>query len=113
LTAIQAAQSQNNKEDEAQVFGANLGKNDQGMQIAEPAAPAGGPVKPAAQAPVQSSPVATTTPDQALLKTEEADKMFDEKNYDGSIDKLEQVNQLIDNGSGQVQGVSETASSTK
>jgi len=116
LTTMKAAGKQNNqnkKEEEPEVFGANLGKDNQRMELAEP-------VKPAADAQVQPkvepSPVATTTkenlnsPDKAL---EEADKLFDEKNYNGSIDKLEQVNQLINNGSGQVKGASETATSTK
>ena len=41
--------------------------------------------------------------------------MFDEKNYDGALDKLEEVNKIVneapDDG-GQVKGASETASST-
>jgi hypothetical protein len=82
------------KDDELQVFSANLGKNDQRMEIAEP-------VKSVA--------------DQML---EEAEKMFDEKNYDGTIDKLGQVNQVISQAAentepGQVKGQSETATSTQ
>jgi hypothetical protein len=102
------------KGDELEVFGANLGKSNQRMEISEP-------VKPVANEPVQAvvppTPIASTTPenlnspDKAL---EEAEKLFDEKNYDGTIDKLKEINRAIDQTeSGQVKGVSETASSTK
>ena len=72
LTTVKAAESQNKKEEEPEVFGANLGKNNQRMEIAEP-------VKPAVKEQVQPNPVATTTKenlnssDQALA---EAEKMF-------------------------------------
>ncbi|MBI2459135.1 MAG: hypothetical protein HYV53_01110 [Parcubacteria group bacterium] len=106
LTTIKAAENKNkeneeNKE-EPEVFGANLGKNNQRMEISEP-------VKPAA----------TTTPDKAL---EEAEELFDQKNYNQSIDKLEEVNKVISQAdkdgqvpsasSGRVKGESETATST-
>jgi len=42
--------------------------------------------------------------------------MFDEKNYDGTIDKLEEVNKVINQAAkddGQIKGESETATSTK
>lgn len=116
LTTMKAAEKQNKqnkKEEEPEVFGANLGKNDQRMELAEPAAPAGGQVKPEAQAQVQPVPVATTTPDKAL---EEAEKLVDEKSIDsanGAIDKLEEVNKVINQAEGQVKGASETATSTK
>lgn len=109
LSAIKSTTPQN-KEDE-QVFGANLGKDDQGMEIAEPAKPE---IKENNEITVASSTPASKQADQIL---EEAEKMFDEKDYDGAINKLEEVNKIInqaDNGneSGQVKGESETASST-
>ena len=109
LTTMKAAEKQNKqnkKEEEPEVFGANLGKNDQRMELAEP-------VKPTADAQVQPVPVATTTPDKAL---EEAEKLVDEKSIDsanGAIDKLEEVNKVINQAEGQVKGASETATSTK
>ena len=114
LTTVKAAESQNKKEEEPEVFGANLGKNNQRMEIAEP-------VKPAVKEQVQPNPVATTTKenlnssDQALA---EAEKMFAEKDYNGTINKIEELKQKIsqeskDSELGQVQGVSATATSTK
>lgn len=106
--AGKAAENQNKKEEEPEVFGANLGKNDQRMEISEPA-------KPAAAPQIQPSPIATTTPDKAL---EEAEKLVDEKNINGAINKIEEVKQIINqepenSESGQVKGASETATSTK
>ncbi len=109
LTTMKAAEKQNNqnkKAEEPEIFGANLGKNDQRMELAEP-------VKPEANVQVQPSPVATTTPDKAL---EEAEKLVDEKSIDsanGAINKLEEVNKVINQAEGQVKGASETATSTK
>lgn len=114
LTTIKAAESQNKKAEESKVFGANLGKNNQRMEIAEPD-------KPAAKERIQPSLIATTTKenlnssDQALA---EAEKMFAEKDYNGTINKIEELKQIIsqeskDSESGQVKGVSETATSTK
>ena len=120
------------KEAEAEVFGANLGKNDQRMEIAEPAAPAGGQAKPTA------SPAKTGAVDQVIEKPatvnatstaagsassqqanagqmlEEAEKLVDEKNINGAIDKLGEINKVIDQTeSGQVKGASETATTTE
>lgn len=115
LTTIKAAENQNKKEkeEEPKVFGANLGKNNQRMEIAEPA-------KPTADPKIDLNQAATTTkenlnsPDKVLA---EAEKMFDEKNYDSAIDKLEEANKVINQAakeadSGTVEGESETASST-
>jgi len=131
LTTIKAAENQNkeyqNKDEETEVFGANLGKNDQRMEIAEPVMPVGGQTKPevnketAPEIKPETPITATTTeenlsaPDKAL---EEAEKMFDEKDYDGTINKIEEVKQIINqesenSGKGDVKGVSETATSTK
>lgn len=112
LTTIKAAENQDKAEEPA-VFGANLGKNNQRMELAEP-------VKPAADRQVRPDLAATTTkenlnsPDKALA---EAEKMFAEKNYDGTIDKIEEARQIMNqesksSESGQVKGVNETATST-
>ena len=103
LTMIKEIESQEKKEkekeEEPEVFGANLVKNNQRMEIAEP---------------VELNPTATTT-DEVL---KEAEKMFDEKNYDGTIDKLEEANKVINQAAkdietGTVKGESETATSTE
>ena len=118
LTTIKAAENKNNqsKEEEPEVFGANLGKNDQRMEVAEPAKPE---VKNDILEENKPALIATTTeenlnsPDKAL---EEAEKMFDEKNYGGTIDKIEEAKQIINkeaSENGQVKGVSETATTTK
>ena len=116
LTTIKAAEMNNqNKEEEPEVFGANLGKNDQRMEVAEPIKPE---VKNDILKENKPAAIATTTeenlnsPDKAL---EEAEKMFDEKNYGGTIDKIEEAKQIINKEAsedGQVKGVSETATST-
>jgi len=125
LTTIKAAENKNNQTqtDESEVFGANLGKNDQRMEVAEPAKPEIKKeeipleVKPDLTAPA----TATTTeenlngPDKAL---EDAEKMVDEKNISGALGKLEEAKQIINQDSGiaekgQVKGVSETATSTR
>lgn len=119
LTTIKKAENKNNqnKEEEPEVFGANLGKDDKRMEVAEP-------VKPAVNKEVliesEPKPIATTTQENLNSSgkaLEEAEKMFDEKDYDGTIDKIEEAKQIIDqesnnSGKGEVKGVSETASST-
>lgn len=115
LITIKAAESQNKKEKEEdpEVFGANLGRSNQRMEIAEP-------VKPASDSKIDLNQAATTTkenlnsPHKVL---EEAEKLFDQKNYNESIDKLEEVNKVIsqaekDVEAGKVKGESETATST-
>ena len=111
LTTIKVNENQN-KEEDLQVSGANLSKDDKGVEVSEQ-------IKSVVEVQVQPSPVATTTkenlnsPDKVL---EEVEKMFDEKNYDGTINKIEEVKQIInqtpENSEGQVKGVSETATST-
>ena len=106
------ASEDQNKEEEPEVFGANLVKTDQGMEVAEPAKTE------AKEETLPENPpeiIATTTKENLI---EEADKMFDEKNIDGAIDKLEEAKQMMDqesenSESGEVKGVNETATSTK
>ncbi|MFA5359572.1 MAG: DUF5667 domain-containing protein [Patescibacteria group bacterium] len=125
LTTIKATEKQSNQnEEDLQVSGANLSKDSQGMEISEQ-------TKPVVQEKVlvenQSNIISTTTAttttatvEEVLNNTdkalEEVEKMFDEKNYDGTITKIEEVKQIInqeaDSSEGQVKGVSETATST-
>ena len=117
LTAIKSA-SQQAKDDEP-VFGANLEKTDQRMEIAEPAKPVepkNDELKPAAEPPAAVATSTQANASQTDKMLEEAEKMFDEKNYDGTIDKLEEVNKVINQAAkddGQIKGESETATSTK
>lgn len=117
LTAIKSA-SQPAKDDEP-VFGANLEKTDQRMEIAEPVKPAepkNDELKPTAEPPAAVATSTQANASQTDKMLEEAEKMFDEKNYDGTIDKLEEVNKVINQAAkddGQIKGESETATSTK
>jgi len=113
LTTIKATENQN-REEEPEVFGANLGKNDQRMEVAEQA-------KPAVGIQAQPSLVATTTQENLNSSgkvLEEAEKMLDEENYGGIVNKMEEAKQVVNKElenteSGQVKGVSETATSTQ
>ncbi|MDP2709139.1 MAG: DUF5667 domain-containing protein [bacterium] len=108
-------------EEEPQVFGANLEKDDQGMEISESAGPSSaGEADPDIIEPLPENKVsanASSTPETAADKIlEEAEKMFDQKDYDGALDKLDQVNKIVNEapagGAGEVKGASETASTT-
>lgn len=103
LTMIQAAE--NAPEEEQEVFGANLGKNGQKIEISEsiPAV-----IQNEKTAVATSTEQSIITPDKAL---EEAEKLFDEKNYGGTINKIEEIKHIFE--SGKVEGASETATSTK
>lgn len=124
LNVIKAAgdQAQN---DDAQVFGANLGRSDQRMEIAEPVKQVTSTSQVNTSTPISVQPSltnATSSPEtvgkagsqQAGKMLDEAEKLVDEKNIDGAINKLEEVNKVINQSEqGRVQGASETASSTK
>ncbi len=128
LQAIKALKGEN--QEEPQVFGANLEKTDQRMEIAEPAQPEVKQENVVAPKPAAGSEAGvnatSTAADSASSQQageagkmlEEAEKLFDEKNYNGAIDKLEEVNQVINQASrdvetGTVKGESETATTTK
>ncbi len=117
LTAIKAAEKQS-EEDETQVFGANLGKSGQGMKISEPLKSANDVEKETVEKldlNSQAAVNATSTAPRADEILEEAEKLFDENNYNESIDKLEEANNAINgkaDDAGQVKGESETATST-
>ncbi len=118
---------------ELEVFGANLGKDNNRMEISEPVKPepelnqiiAPKPDKPSpeANAATTTGPVlesqavtgATSTAgmvNQTDKMLEQVEKLFDEKNLDGTIGALEEVSKVIEDA-GEVKGASETATSTK
>lgn len=82
-------------EQDAGVFSANLGKDNQRMEISE-------------QENKNQSPAATTTETAAFKNApvsdgknlenalNEAEKLFDEKDFDGSLNKLNEANDIID-----------------
>jgi len=96
-----------------EVFGANLEKDNQRMEISEPKkeetkVPTEATATPAV---VSELPAASSTPDIAGTITsspskilDEAEKLFDEKNYNGTIDKLQEANQIIDQSKADSQG---------
>src|SRR3989338_6012236 len=114
---------------EYEVFGANLGKDDQRMEIAEPVEPTVEPEKATTtDLTIEGEPTianATSTTEnassagsisskQADQMLTEAEKLVDEKDINGAIDKLEEVNKAINESElGQVKGASEMASSTE
>ena len=96
-----------------EVFGANLDKNNQRLEITEPQA----------NQPISQPDQVTSSPENlSQNKTEvsaeeiiaEAEKLFADEDYLGTIDKLQQVNALIDKSSeaGQVQGVMDGPATT-
>lgn len=102
-----------------QVFGANLGKDDQRMEISEPTEE----IKETETKPAQEADQATSTTENLSKNNslttdkilEQAEMLFDQKNYNQSIDKLNQVNKIInqaDDDKGEVKGTSESATST-
>ncbi len=110
---------------EQKVFGANLKKDNQRIEISEPkkdetkstdgvtSTPAATQNLLTATSTLNDSAISNTNPGKIL---EEAEKLFDEKNYNGTIDKLQEVNDIINktnsDSNGEVKGESETASST-
>lgn len=114
--------------DEVQVFGANLGKDEKGMQVLEPdkkpfspaeevAIEAGGADEPKEEA-VEKTPEPENLSDlkNAQQKLEEAEVLFNKDDYGAALDKLEEIGVIIkDTGEfdspnteqGEVKGVSE------
>ena len=122
LTTIKEAGNKDNQNqaEEPEVFGANLSKDDQRMEISDQAKPEE-VKKEEIVLEGESEPTATTTEENLSSSgeaLEEVEKMFDEKDYSGTIDKIKEVKQIINQESdnfdeGEVKGVSETATSTK
>jgi len=109
----------NEPEELVQVFGANVEKSERGLQVA--GGPASAPAQsPPASADSQPSEQASNTPavaDQSAPEAgdpqtilAEAEKLFLEQDYEATISKLEEINALIENGQGEVNGESAAAS---
>jgi hypothetical protein len=121
-----------NKESE-EVFSANLSKDDRGVQISEPNKQAeesksGEDLKNGQTEKVETSIASSSVQEggkiiesnaDASTIVAEAEKLFDEKNYNGAYDQLQKVDNIIKNGtdnssdsSGEVKGVSESATTS-
>ena len=120
-------------DEEMQVFTTSLGKGNKGMQISnlddeelgieeekslEPV-PAEEADKEEVSATSTEESIETPLSDinEAHKALEEAEALFDENDYDGTFEKLEEVDELIENtdifeDQGEVKGVSESATST-
>jgi len=104
------------KKDE--IFGANLGKDDKGMQITPNSNDKNEVINSdnlnidlkIDKEQTSSTPEKIDTPKSII---DEAEKLFSEKDINGTINKLEEVNDAIKNSDGQVKGESEAATSTK
>jgi len=110
-----------------EVFGANLEKNNQRMEISEPKKDGTKTTDQATSTPPieQKNLTSTSTTDITAINNsspdkilDEAEKLFNEKNYSGTIDKLEEVNTIIDQATGavtnqgEVKGIEETSTTT-
>lgn len=103
------------KEEEVKVFGANLEKDNVGLQVAEQVAETASGDNPACLAsqceaggsevaeekikePALATSTAVSTDGDIKIKDvfSEAEKLFDEKNYNATLDKLAEVNRAID-----------------
>jgi hypothetical protein len=127
LTTIKKeADNQDSKDDESTVFGAGAGKNNQRMEIAEPVRtvkPTIGEnkatdINPVLNIVLPTSTSTAPTANRTDKMLEEVEKLVEEKNINGAINKLGEVGQAIgqtakDGQTGQVKGESETATSTK
>lgn len=101
LNKINIANIDNNNKanEELQFFGANLGKDNQRMEISEPAVKINNKADNLPVVEIVATTTATTTvenlaKDDSQTASEilsEAEKLFDEKNYSESIDKLQEV----------------------
>jgi hypothetical protein len=113
--------------EDANIFSANLGRDEKGVQIAEPENPnieiAKRLVPPVAKNTQEEK--ATTTPvkiestspsDNAHKVLEEAEDLFNVKDYGGALNKLQEANNIMENVNvgekGEVKGASEGATTT-
>ncbi len=118
---VQAPARQENGEDvqagqtnaEPEVFSANIDKEEQGIEISE-----GQKTPPAENA---DNPKASTTTDsseqqaetgESAKKLDEAEQLFDSSDYSGTIDKLEEAGEMLDQAKseGEVKGDFQSAS---
>ncbi|MDD5031778.1 MAG: DUF5667 domain-containing protein [Patescibacteria group bacterium] len=124
-------------EGEIKVFSANLEKEEKGVQISEPQKlnpPAGGEAAVGNSKPgdgiikTEEQEKATNTPAEEISDhpanlgdahkmLEEAEELFNEKDYSGTLNKLEEANNILENISsedkGEVKGANEGATSTE
>jgi len=131
------AELQGASDDDIQVFGANLGKDEKGMQVSEPDKK---PIQPSEEKAIKSSGIdepeeikieeeapkeeeSISDLENAKQKLEEAEELFNKDDYGATLDKLNEVGAIIqDTGEfdapeiqpepGEVKGVSEKATST-
>lgn len=134
--AVSPDKSIGEKAEEVEVFSANLGREEKGMQLSEPGTnninnskeTAANGVPPEA-APNPPAEKATNTPPAVKEEgsyannlgdadkiLEEAEKLFNEKDYSGTLNKLEKADTIVENinssDKGEVKGVSEGATTT-
>ncbi len=97
----EAQEQKQEQEDDAQVFSANLGKEDRGVQVYDPSAGNSNtePETSAAAddltdaAPENSTDDDSNNVEQTIV---EAEELFAQKDYGGASDKLEEANAIID-----------------
>lgn len=132
VAKIDSNESDANTQSE-EVFSANLSKDDKGVQISEPnkqveESKPGDDLKNNQTEKVETNIASSSVQEEvksAELNTDastivaEAEKLFDEKNYNGAYDQLQKVDNIIKNGtdnpsdsSGEVKGVSESATTS-
>jgi len=115
--------------EDADVFSANLGKETEGMQIAEPVSPnleiSRQLQAPAGAGKVASEEKATTTPEEIQSEAndssdphkilEEAEELFNVRDYTGASGKLDEAKKAVENleKAGEVKGATESATSTE
>jgi len=131
-TAEEADESQEN----SAVFSANMGKDENGVELSEPADVSGSAETEATAAPIiepetTDAAVVTTTPDilpatttaeAAATESEsfsnpeqaisEAKELLVKQDYEATLDKLTEADELIEQVSGQVKGQSEAATTS-
>lgn len=90
-----AGESVTEGQEDGKVFGADFGRSNEGMEIAPGGeAAAGAGAQEGTSTPLATGPAART-PETALG---EAEKLFDRKDYQGSLDMLKQASDIIDKG---------------
>lgn len=111
-------------EQDAGVFSANLGKDNKGMEISESNKPAGENKAEAVAENQVQSPAATTTEATADKSApvsdggdlenalNEAEKLFNEKDFDGTLNKLNEANDMINKVGETSEPKGESAAST-
>jgi hypothetical protein len=95
--------TQNTEEDNVQMFSANLGREDKGVQIYDPNSEAARKDMADAAGVLSSSSTSSTTVKNPISNgknveqiLEEAEKLFAQEDYDGTLNKLEEINSIID-----------------